>query len=122
VRLLLLTFVAPLLLGLAGCDAAQDAISSVQSEAGDVQQRVEYCADAIRTADAVRQQDWEAAIEHGEALVEKAPDAIRAEAETVLAGARELRDGDLEAANDAEFQAAADELQRYTRETCDPTS
>lgn len=115
-----------------GCgvdDAVRDGISEASEVARDAREQIEdtsrevrFCAAALSTARAAQNQNWEAAIESGEELVATAPDQIADDARTVLEGARAYEDGDESAVRSEEFHAAAERLDEYTRETCDPRS
>lgn len=119
-------------LAVAGCgvdDAVREGISEASEVAEDARQQIEdtsrnvrFCAAALSTARAAQDQDWAAAIEHGEELVATAPDEIADDARVVLEGARAYRDGDPSAVQSEEFRAAAERLDEFTRETCDPRS
>lgn len=130
-RRMLLT-IAIAALALAGCgidDAVQDGISQASEVAGQAREQIEdttrnvkFCTAALSTAQAAEDQDWDAAIESGENLVETAPEEIADDARTVLEGAKAYRDGDQSAVQTEEFRAAAERLDSFTRETCDPRS
>lgn len=130
-RRILLT-IAIAVLAMTGCgidDAVQDGISQASEVAGQAREQIEdttrnvqFCAAALSTAQAAEDQDWDAAIESGENLVETAPEEIAADAETVLEGAKAYRDGDQSAVQSEEFRDAAERLDTFARETCDPRS
>lgn len=110
-------------------EAVQDGISEASEVAADARQQIEdtsqnvrFCTAALEVAQAAENQNWDRAIESGENLVETAPEEIAAEAQTVLDGARAYRDGDQQAVQSEEFRQAADRLDSFTRETCDPRS
>lgn len=131
-RRLLLTF-GIAALALAGCgdieDAVQDGVSQASEVASQARQQIEdtsrnvqFCSAALSTAQAVERQNWESAIESAENLVEEAPDEIAEDAQTLLEGARAYQDGDQAAVQTDEFREAAERVESYTRETCDPRS
>ena len=107
---------------LSACADAQQAIdgavSSVSEQAGDVAENVTYCTAAGRVAIAVNNEDWDTAIEHGETMVANAPDDIVGDAQAVLDGARELKNGNRAVAADPNFRASADRVEDFTREFC----
>lgn len=132
VRRLLLT-IGIAALTLAGCgdveEAVQDGISQASEVAAqareqieDTSRNVQFCSAALSTAKAVEQQNWESAIEAGENLVEQAPDEIAEDAQTLLDGARAYQEGDQSVVQTDEFREAAERVEAYTRETCDPRS
>lgn len=107
---------------LTGCSETADVVEEATQQAEEAVETVQYCSAAIRLADAVQSEDWANAIDAGEDMVETAPDEIAAEAQTVLEGARRLSQGEMEVAEDPEFQQAAQAVQEFTRDRCDPTS
>lgn len=129
VRLALVTAVCATL-ALTGCGAVEDGINQATDVADQAREQIEdtsrnlqYCAAALSTAEAVRNENWEDAVESGENLVETAPEEIADEARTVLDGARAYQSGEDEAAvQTEEFRSAAQRVADFTRETCDPRS
>ena len=130
-RLLLLIGIAAL--ALTGCgdieEAVEDGISQASEVADQAREQVEdtsrnvqFCSAALSTAQAIEKQDWESAIEAGEDLVAHAPEEIAQDAQTVLDGARSYHDGDQSVVQTDEFRDAAERVESYTRETCDPRS
>ena len=109
-------------LTLTACNSVQETVSDVVTEAEETVQLVEFCAAAFDVLQAVNDEDMAAALDAAENMAAEAPDEIAGEAQTVLDGVEEARDGNREALASEEFQTAADELERYTRENCDPTS
>jgi hypothetical protein len=107
----------PLTLGACG-----DAVDTVREGVQDAATLVQFCSAAVEVAQAVDDRDWDRAIERGEVMVAEAPDEIRPDAQTVLDGAKRIRDGDAAAAQDQEFQAAAERVRDYSRDRCDPTN
>lgn len=103
-----------------GVDRAQEIASEASEGASEFVATAQFCKQAYDVADAIDDEDWDRAVDEGHELVAEAPDDIRPEAETVLAGAKRYVDGDRSAAADPEFQAAAQELRTYTEDNCDP--
>ena len=103
-----------------------DAVSEAASEVTDAAERgselIGYCTAAYRLQDAVEDRNPEDALEAAEDLAAEAPDDVRDEAETVLEGARAYQDGDDQALQDEEFQAAASAVADDAAERCDPRS
>ncbi|MDX1659430.1 MAG: hypothetical protein R3343_11470 [Nitriliruptorales bacterium] len=116
----------PLILAVAltvpACNSVEETVSDVVTEAEETVQLVEFCAAALDVLQAINDEDMAAALEAGENLVAEAPDEIAGEAQTVLDGLEEAQDGNREVLASEEFQTAAEELERYTRDNCDPTS
>lgn len=109
-----------LLAGCGGADAVSDAVTDVASDAEEKVELARYCVAALDLVQAIDDRDADAAVDAGERLVEHAPDAIRADAETVLAAAEEARGGDLEALQRQEVQRSAEAVRTFTTENCDP--
>lgn len=101
---------------------ASETAAQVREQAERAATLAQFCTAAVRTADAVNSQDWDAAIQHGETMVAEAPEDIEADAETVLTGAKAYRDGDQQAVMSEEFQGAAERVKAYAQDHCDPTS
>lgn len=121
-RLSTIAVIGVIVLGGASCSTVDEAVEGAQNAVEDVVDNVQYCAAAIQVADAVNNENWDRAISAGEDLVANAPDEIRPEAQTVLDGAREIRDGNRARAADPEFRQAAEQVEQFTRDHCDPTS
>lgn len=115
-----------LVLTLGACDGAvetvQDGIQEATEQALETVEIAQFCKAALDVATAVDDRDWDRAIERGEVMVAEAPDDIRGDAQTVLEGAKRIRDGETAAAQDEEFQAAVERVQTYARDHCDPTN
>lgn len=138
--LLATTTVAVLALGASACGGSSDVREAVeqgisdastavgevaeeaQAKASEVTELARFCTAAARTAQAVNDQDWDAAIEHGETMVAESPDDIRPDAEVVLDGAKRYADGDQAAVASPEFQDAAGAVRAYAEDRCDPRS
>lgn len=129
----LLWMIGIAVLALTGCgdieQAVEDGISQASEVADqardqieDTSRNVQFCSAALSTAQAIEEQDWESAIESGENLVEQAPDEIAEDAQTLLDGARAYDDGDTSVVQTDDFREAAERVESYTRETCDPRS
>lgn len=132
----LATAVSVLLLALTatGCDtagevrdAAQEVAEDVADATGEVRERAEevaavarFCTAALRTAQAARSQDWDGAVTAAEEAAAAAPDDVREDVQVVLDGAISYRDGHEQTVDDAEFRAAAERVETYTRDRCDP--
>ncbi|HEX9888169.1 MAG TPA: hypothetical protein VGA69_01725 [Nitriliruptorales bacterium] len=121
---ILAVIVLPLTLGACGdaVESVQEGVDQATRQAGEAIQIAEFCRAALDVANAVDDQDWDRAIERGEVMAAEAPDDIRGDTQTVLEGAKRIRDGDTAAAQDEEFQAAAQRVRDYARDRCDPTS
>lgn len=103
-------------------ETVQEGINQATEQAQDAATLVQFCKAALDVANAVNDQDWNRAIERGEVMLAEAPDEIRPDAQTVLDGAKRIRDGEMQVAQDEGFQAAAERVKQYTRDRCDPTS
>lgn len=107
---------------LAGCGDAEDSLGEAVDQAQDTVQLVEFCTSAAETVSAVNDEDLDAAMNAAESMVAEAPDEIADQAEAVFEGVEAARQGDQEAVQTEEFRTAATELERYTRENCDPSN
>lgn len=103
-------------------DTVEEAASEVGRAAEDAADLVGFCTAAYRTQDAVEDRDPAEALEAAEDLLERAPEEIRPQVETVRDGARAYQGGDEEAIEDEEFQQALSELGAYLEDRCDPRS
>lgn len=122
--------VAPLLVAglvLGACDTVgelaeetQTAIESGVDAAREAADLVGFCTAAARVAKAISDEDLDAAVDAGEDMVGEAPSEIRPEAELVLDGAKRAQAGDPSAVQTDEFEQAADAVQAFTRDRCDP--
>lgn len=102
-------------------ETVQEGVRDATERAQEAVQTAQFCKAALDVANAVDDRDWDRAIERGEVMVAEAPDDIRDDAQTVLEGAKRIRDGDAAAAQDEQFQAAAERVRTYARDRCDPT-
>lgn len=103
-------------IGEAVSDAATDAADAT-SEFADL---VGFCDAARRAEGAVEARNAGDALAAAEDLAAEAPDDIASEAGTVLEGVRAWHDGDEEAVQDEDFRRAAEDVQAYAEERCDP--
>ncbi|MFT5222279.1 MAG: hypothetical protein ACI867_000578 [Glaciecola sp.] len=118
---------AALALGASACSAVGDVVDGAQQaiedgvdaarEAGDL---IKFCTAAVRVAQAVEDEDLEAAVNAGTNMLAEAPAEIHLEAEIVLDGATRARDGDRAALGTQEFQDAAKAVRNFTADRCDP--
>lgn len=117
---------AALLLGAAlmtgACAEVEQAVDSASERANEVAETARYCVQAIEVAQAVSDQDVDAAVEAGRELVEVAPEEIADEARIVLDAAERAQGGDMAALQEDEVVAAAERLRTTTEETCSPGS
>lgn len=112
-----------------GIDRAGAVASEVQAKVDeatsrfeDTKQQVEYCASALRVIAAVETRDYEAAVDAGQEMVARAPEAIQPQARVVLDGVVAYQDGDSQPVQSEEFQQAAEDVRRFTTDSCDPRS
>ena len=109
-------------LSLSACGEAAETVGDVAEEADETVQLVEFCTAALDVVQAVGAEDKGAAISAAQTMVNEAPEEIAPEAETVLNGVEAAQNGDTEALQSQEFQNAAQEIETYTRENCNPTN
>lgn len=103
-------------------DKVSEAAGNAGDAAGEAVDNAQFCTAAFQTVDALNGNDIDGAIDHGEDMVAEAPDDIRGDAQRVLDGAKAFQGGDQQAVQSAEFRAAADNVEAYTRDKCDPRS
>jgi hypothetical protein len=110
-----------------GCDeaaeVANEASEAIGEGAEEVQEGIDlagFCVDAAQAADAIDEGDFGEALDHATAALGDAPDDIRPALETLVDAARQYADGDAAAIDEDEVRAAAEEVETYARERCDP--
>lgn len=121
-RLVLLAALGVLAAGLSACGEIGDQVASVRESAEDAVDRVEFCASAVRVADALASRDLAAAETAARDAAADAPDEIRPQLRVVLDGIEAAQSGDEQVLDSPEFRQAAEQVTAYTRDTCDPTS
>jgi hypothetical protein len=118
------TTLSAVLLGAAlltgACAEVEGAVDQASDRANEVVETARYCAQALQVAQAVSDQDVDAAVTAGEELVEVAPPEIADDARILLDAATRAQDGDTAALQDEEVVAAAERLRTTTEETCSP--
>lgn len=100
--------------------AAGDAVATATEAVAETSELVQFCTSAARVAKAVEDEDIDAAVEHGESMVEHAPDEIAPSAKTVLAHAKDAQGGDYSGLQSQEFEDAAAAVATFTKDRCDP--
>lgn len=99
---------------------AQDAVATATEAVAETSELVQFCTAAARVAQAVQDEDVDAAVQHGETMVEHAPDEIAPQAQKVLDEARRAQGGDYSGLQSQEFEDAAEQVATYTQDRCDP--
>lgn len=94
----------------------------LRQQVEDVAGTVEYCAQAVEVAQAVRDRNLEQGLAAADDLASSAPDDIRPEVETVREALQTAQGGDATALADPEVQQAAIRIEEFSRRECDPTS
>lgn len=117
-----LAITGALVSGLAACEQVDEIVQEAQTQVSEAAQTVEFCSAAVQLADAVDNQNVDAAVTAGETFVDKAPDEIRPDAELVLAAAREAQAGDPAALQSQEVADAGQRLRQFTVDECNPAS
>ena len=105
-----------------GVSEAQQQLDAARSKASETAQLVAYCTAALRTVHAVDDRDFSQALDAGRDMVGHAPAEIHDDAQRVLDGLQQYRDGDQEAVQSDAFQQAAKHVASFTRDRCDPRS
>lgn len=126
-RYVLAPLLAVLLVSGVGCDEAAEVADEASEAIGEGAEEVEegidlaqFCVDAAQAADAVDDGDYGEALDHATSALEDAPDDIQPALETLVDAARRYNEGDAAAIDENEVRAAADEIETYAQEQCDP--
>lgn len=104
----------------AAANEAQGRIDEVREQVSDTKARVEFCVAAAKVVAEVETRDYAGAVEAGQEMIAKAPEEIQPQARIVLDGLVAFQEGDSNPVQSEEFQRAADDLRRYTVDSCDP--
>lgn len=107
-------------MALSACSQVGEVVDDAQSQVEQAGQTIEFCAAAVRLADAVDDQDVDAAVAAGEDFVDNAPDEILPDAQLVLDAARQAQEGDTAAIASEEVRAAGERIRTFTTDRCTP--
>lgn len=102
------------------CGQVGQAVDQAAERADRVADTARYCVQALEVAQAVSEQDVDAAVEAGRELVELAPPEIADDARTLLEAAQRAQDGDAQALQSDEVVSAAQRVRETTQSQCSP--
>lgn len=101
---------------LSGCQAVENATEQLDETAGLVQ----FCLAANDALQAANDQDLDAALAAGRDALSHAPDEVRPDVQIVVDAAERAAGGEREALNEPAVRDAADRVEAFARDRCDP--